>query len=95
MTRVVTSSDHEDIPPAVDYASHERQYRRFVHLVKWFCLHALVLLVALYFFLVGGQAITGAIFLVVALGLLGYGIFSTPQITQDVGRAMTEAPETT
>jgi hypothetical protein len=95
MTSVSESSEFEAVPPAIDYASHERQFRRLVHLVKWFCIHALILLAALYFFLVVGQAITGVILLVIALGMFGYGIVSTPQIARDLGRAMTQARETT
>jgi hypothetical protein len=94
MATIAPSAQLEDIPPAMDYASHARQYYRVIHLVKWFVLHALLILPALFFMLVGGQPVTGAIFLAVAFGALGYGILTTPQIARDVGRAMEQRPET-
>ena len=94
MTTVSPSVQIEDIPPAIDYARHERQFRRVIHLAKWFVFHVLLLLPALYFMLVGGQPITGVIFLALSLGALGYGILSTPTIARDVGRALENAPET-
>jgi hypothetical protein len=52
------------------------------------------LLAALYFFLIGGQPIIGAVLLAIAVGALGYGILSTPQIARDIGRALENKPET-
>jgi hypothetical protein len=83
-----------DIPPAMDYASHVRQFHRFIHLVKWFVVHMAFLLAALYFFLIGGQPIIGTVLLAIAVGALGYGILSTPQIARDFGRALEDKPET-
>jgi hypothetical protein len=83
-----------EIPPAMDYASHLRQFHRFVHLLKWFVIHLAFLLAALYFFLIGGQPIIGAVSLAIAVGMLGYGILSTPQIARDIGRALENQPET-
>jgi hypothetical protein len=88
------SAQLSEIPPAMDYASHLRQFHRFLHLVKWFVIHMAFLLVALYFFLIGGQPIIGAVFLAIAVGTLGYGILSTPQIARDIGRALENRPET-
>jgi hypothetical protein len=89
------SAQIEEIPPAMDFASHERQFLRFVHLIKWFVIHALLILPALFFMLVGAQPVIGVVLLALALGALGYGILSTPQIARDVGRALEHAPETT
>lgn len=72
------------LPPAMDYDSHRRQYRRFLHLTKWFVIHALILLPSLYFFLVGNQPLTGGILLAAAIVALGYGIVSTSGIKEDV-----------
>jgi hypothetical protein len=94
MATISPSAQLEDIPPAMDFASHERQYYRVVHLVKWFVVHALLLLPALFFMLVGGQPVTGTIFLALALGALGYGVLATPQIARDVDRALEQRPET-
>lgn len=74
--------------PRRDFVSHVRQYNRFLHLLRWFIVHALLVLPALYFFLVGGNAIAGVIFLALAVGALGYGIISTPEVARDVGHAI-------
>lgn len=79
-----TRDDVRTVPPAMDYRSHERQYRRFLHLTKWFVIHALVLLPALYFFLVGNQPVAGGTLLAIAVFALGYGIVSTSGIKEDV-----------
>lgn len=79
-----TRDDVRTVPPAMDYASHRRQYRRFLHLTKWFVIHALIMLPALYFFLVGNQPLVGGILLAAAIAALGYGIVSTAGIKKDV-----------
>jgi hypothetical protein len=87
--------DREDeMPSAMDYASHERQFRRVMHLVKWFVIHALVMLPALYFLIIGHQPVTGAILMAVAIGALLYGIVSTPAIARDLEKALEHGPET-
>lgn len=81
----------EVVASAVDYRSHQRQYGRFLHLIKWFVIHMALLLPALYFFLIGGQAVTGTAFLVLALVALGYGIISTPGVGRDLEAAIESA----
>jgi hypothetical protein len=88
---MATGSTRDDIrtmPPAIDYMNHERQYRRFLHLTKWFVIHALIMLVALYFFLIGNQPVTGAVFLAISVGAITYGIFTTASIRKDIESAM-------
>jgi hypothetical protein len=72
------------VPPAMDYASHERTYRRFMHLLKWFVIHLALLLPALYFFIIAGQGVVGTLFLGLALAALGYGVISVPEAAKDL-----------
>lgn len=90
----VPPDDIETIPPAMDYAAHERQYNRFLHLTKWFVIHLVLLLPALYFFIVAGEAVAGVLFLALAAVALGYGVISTPAVARDLGRALEDRPET-
>lgn len=78
----------DEIPPIREFASHKRQYHRFLHLTKWFVIHMAALLSALYFFIITGQSVPGSILLVLSIGALAYGIFSTPQVARDVGAAV-------
>lgn len=76
-----------EIPPAMDYVAHERTYRRFLHVARWFVIHMLLLLPALYFLIVGGQPLVGTIFLVLAIIALGWGVISTPEAARDLKQA--------
>lgn len=78
------SGREASIPPAMDYASHQRTFRRFIHLLKWFVVHMALLLPALYFFIIGGQAIAGTVFLILAVAALGYGIVTLAEATRDL-----------
>lgn len=78
------SGREASIPPAMDYASHQRTFLRFLHLLKWFVVHMALLLAALYFFIVGGQAIAGSVFLILAVVALGYGITTLAAATRDL-----------
>ena len=51
-----TTDDVRTEPPAMDYGSHQRQYERFLHLTKWFLIHAALLAPA--HALAGGVAAT-------------------------------------
>ena len=81
-------------PPMLDYAAHKRQYNRFVHLLKWFIIHFALLLPALYFYIIAGDAMTGTVLLVLALGAFVYGILSIGSIRHDVEAAAVSAAET-
>jgi len=78
----------ENTPPVREFASHQRQYDRFLHLAKWFVVHLGLLLFALYLLIIAGQAVAGSVLLALAIGALGYGIFSTPQVAHDVEAAI-------
>ena len=91
MARAPRRNDIETLPPAMDYASHERQYRRFLHLLKWFVVHVALLLGAVYSYLVASQPVAGTLFLVLGLAALGYGIVTTSGIRQDIEAAVESA----
>lgn len=81
------ASEVRDIPPAMDYVGHERTYRRFLHILRWFVIHMLLLLPALYFLVVGGQPLVGTMFLFLAAMALGWGVISTPEAARDLKQA--------
>lgn len=87
------AEQEETLPPAMDYAMHRRTYERFLHVTKWFVIHLVAMLPALYFFIVGGQPLVGLALLAVAIGLLVYGIASTPSVARDLGTAFTGVPD--
>ena len=53
----------EEIPPAMDYAAHNATFSGFTQMVKWAIIATLISIVALYFFLIGGQPIVGTVLL--------------------------------
>jgi hypothetical protein len=75
----------------MDYASHKRQFERFLHLLKWAVIHVLLILPMLYFYLVGHQPVLGTVFLLLGLGALGYGIVTTGSIGRDIEAAFDSA----
>jgi len=93
MATISQVSDIHEEPPAMDYASHVRQFNRFLHLLKWFVVHVALMLPALYFYIIGHQPVTGTIFLALGVAALGYGIISTSAIRHDVQAAIDHQPE--
>jgi hypothetical protein len=89
----ISPPDIHNEPPAMDYASHQRQFRRFLHLVKWAIIHFALLLPGLYFLIIGHQTITGMIFVALAVTGLAYGVVSTQGITRDVVDVVEQRPE--
>ncbi|KFL25536.1 hypothetical protein JP74_18775 [Devosia sp. 17-2-E-8] len=55
-----------------------RTYGGTLHLIRWFAGHLLVLLVGLYFILVGGHPFIGGLVVAASVLVLGYGIISVP-----------------
>lgn len=91
---MATNASTDDVrtePPAMDYRSHERQYERFLHLTKWFIIHAVFLVPALYFYIIAGSGTAGTILLLAALAALAYGITSTGGIGRDIEAAVDSA----
>lgn len=91
MATSTTTDDVRTEPPAMDYGSHRRQYERFLHLTKWFLIHAALLAPALYFYIIAGQGLAGTVFLVLGLAALAYGIISTGGIGRDLEAAVESA----
>jgi hypothetical protein len=59
----------EELPPAMDYAQHNATYAGFMQMVKWGCISAAVIAVALYCFIEGQQPlIGGALLLLLPIG---------------------------
>jgi hypothetical protein len=82
------ATDIRTEPPRRDYRSHKRQFDRFLHLTKWFIIHAALLLPALYFYVVAGEGIAGTAFLLLGLIALAYGVLTTGGIGRDVEAAI-------
>jgi len=59
----------EELPPAMDYAQHNATYNGFMQMVKWGCISAAVIAVALYCFIEAQQPlIGGALLLLLPIG---------------------------
>ncbi|MCD7058651.1 aa3-type cytochrome c oxidase subunit IV [Pelagibacterium xiamenense] len=56
------------------YAEHERTYRGFLALSKWFVIHVALILIGLYFVTIQGMLYLGGMFWLLALALMGYGL---------------------
>lgn len=53
----------EELPPDMDYAQHNATYEGFIQMVKWGCISAAVIVLALYAFIEGQQPLIGALLL--------------------------------
>ena len=68
----------EELPPAMDYAQHNATYAGFTQMVKWGCISAAVIAVALYCFIEGHQPlIGGALLLLLPVGAIAFSIMNT------------------
>ena len=83
----------QDRNPAIEYASHRRQYERFMHLGKWFVIHLAILMVALYCFIIAGAHLAGFALLALSIVALGYGIATTSGIARDLRAAVEHRPD--
>ena len=72
--------------PTMDYEAHTRTYNRFLNMLKWFIVHMLLLMPALYFFIIGGNSIAGSVLLFLAIGVLIYGLLRNPSVRHDAAR---------
>jgi hypothetical protein len=61
------------------YASRDRTFHGFVHVVAWFAIHAMLVLVGLYFFGVQDMATFGLFLIAAGIVALGYGAATTPR----------------
>ena len=78
--------------PSMDYVSHTRTYNRFLNLVKWFIVHMLLLILALYSFIIAGNSIAGLVLLFLAIGVLIYGLLHNPRVRHDAERIVERQP---
>lgn len=63
----------------MDFEHHVNTYNRFLHLTKWFVIHLAILIIALYFLVIAADGVGGALFLMLAIGALVYGVLSLPE----------------
>jgi hypothetical protein len=62
-----TAHDADTLPPAMDYAMHERTYEGFIAFVKWAIIDVAFLLVALYCFIIADQPVLGLLLLAMTI----------------------------
>jgi hypothetical protein len=55
----------QEIPPAMDYAQHQATWNAVTTMVKWSIVALLIVIVALYCFIEGGQPVLGTLLLLV------------------------------
>ena len=68
----------EELPPAMDYAQHNATYSGFMAMVKWGCISAVVIVLALYAFIEGHQPlIGGALLLLLPVGAVALSVMNT------------------
>ncbi len=77
----------EPVETGMDFPAHVKTYNQFMNLTKWFCIHMCALVPALYFFIIAGNATLGTVLLLLAIGLLIFGLFRNPKVRQDVAEA--------
>ena len=53
----------DEITTAMDYAQHQATWSGFTALVKWSIVALLIIVIALYFFIEGGQPVLGTLLL--------------------------------
>ena len=73
-----------------DFAYHVRTYNRFLAVVKAFVIHMAVLLVALYFAVIEGDAVAAMLFVGISIAILVVGLVRRRPIRRDLASAMAE-----
>jgi hypothetical protein len=67
MATTPAPSDHHDDIPAMDYPQHEATYRGFITMVKLGIVNMIFVVLALYAFIEGSNAIAGVVLLVLSV----------------------------
>ncbi len=67
MATTPASADHHDDVPAMDYPQHDATYRGFLTLVKLGIVNIAFVVLALYAFIEGSNAIAGVVLLVLSV----------------------------
>jgi hypothetical protein len=68
----------EELPPAMDYAQHNATYEGFMQMLKWGIVAMLLIVLALYAFIEGGQPLIGTLLLLlIPVGAIGLVVMGT------------------
>jgi hypothetical protein len=68
----------EELPPAMDYAQHNATYEGFMQMLKWGIVALLLIVLALYAFIEGGQPLIGTLLLLlIPVGAIGLVVMGT------------------
>lgn len=67
MATTPAHSNHHDNVPAMDYPQHEGTYRGFITAVKLIAVNMVFVMLALYAFIEGHNAIAGVVLLVLSV----------------------------
>ncbi len=67
MATTPAPADHHDDIPAMDYPQHEATYRGFITMVKLGIVNMIFVVLALYAFIEGSNAIAGVVLLVLSV----------------------------
>jgi ABC-type transport system involved in cytochrome bd biosynthesis fused ATPase/permease subunit len=63
----MANKNHHDTPPAMDYAQHDATYRGFIAMVKGGIVSMAFVVLSLYAFIEGHNAVIGVVLLVLAI----------------------------
>ena len=80
-------ADNERARVDADFADHLKTYTAFLSLTKWAIIHMIILLVALYFFIIEHNIGLGFLFVFIAVCLMVYGIVRRPSVQKDLVNA--------
>jgi hypothetical protein len=67
MATTPAPADHHDDIPAMDYPQHEATYRGFITMVKLGIVNMIFVVLALYAFIEGSNALAGVVLLVLSV----------------------------
>ena len=70
MAKKPAAAATHDLPPAMDYAMHEGTYRGFISFVKWGIVSSALIVLSLYAFIEGHNAIIGTLLLLAIPALI-------------------------
>ena len=73
MAKKPAAAHADELPPAMDYAMHEATYRGFISMVKWGIVSSVLVVLSLYAFIEGHNAIIGTL-LLLAIPALIFGV---------------------
>jgi hypothetical protein len=71
-TKLAKTKAKQENETAMDYAEHEKTYRRFLWLAKWSVLHTAAILVAMAAGFLGGMGLAGGLLIFIVLMAIAY-----------------------